>query len=176
TDFETRAELDHFVLKTPVNFAGNQYLPQIPIPENVNITKIYVSEVALPTERCDPDLFISNGLVSYFSTFATVLKVTLPKVVSGQYVKYHLDAHIFLAPLKGHQEIDFPAKTKDDMYEVPLWGHKIRTVWDSEAPCTYCKEDGHLRRVCPDLQKKICHNCKKPGHTAFMCHGKATDQ
>ncbi|KAF9310315.1 hypothetical protein BG006_004866, partial [Podila minutissima] len=104
TDFETKAELNHYVLKTPVNFAGNQYLPQIPIPENVNITKIYVSEVALPTSH---------------------------------YVKYHFDAHVFLAPLKGQQEIVFPDTSKDNIYEVPHWGHKIRTTWGSDAPCTY---------------------------------------
>ena len=176
TDFQTRAEFDQYALKTPVNFAGNQYLPQIPIPENVNITKIYVSEVSLPTEKCDVDLFISNGLVSYFSEFATVLKITLPKVVSGQYIRYHLDAHVFLAPLKGQQEIAFPAISKDNMYEVPLWGRKIRTNWGSDAPCTYCKEPGHLRRACPELQKKICHNCKKPGHTALMCRKPMMDQ
>ncbi|KAG0063743.1 hypothetical protein BGZ92_005923 [Podila epicladia] len=147
TDFETKEELDYYVLKTPVNFAGNQYLPQIPVPENINITKIYVSEMALPT----------------------ILKITLPKLVSGHYVKYHLDAHVFLAPLKGQQEIVFPDKSKDNMYKVAHWDHKIRTTWGSDAPCTYCKEPGHHRHACPDLQKKICHNCKNPGHTALMC-------
>ncbi|KFH72132.1 hypothetical protein MVEG_02425 [Podila verticillata NRRL 6337] len=176
TDFDTRAELDRFVLKTPINFAGNQYLPQVPIPENVNITKIYVSEVSLPTEKCDVDLFISNGLVSYFSEFATVLKITLPKVVSGQYIRYHFDAHVFLAPLKGQQEISFPEKSKDHMYDVPLWGRKIRTNWGTDAPCTYCKEQGHHRRACPELQKKTCHTCKKPGHTALMCRKTMANQ
>jgi hypothetical protein len=137
TDFETKAELDRYVLKTPVIFAGNQYLPQVSIPENVNITKIYVSEVALPASKCDVDTFISYGLFSYFSTFATVLKITLPKLVSGQYIKYHLDAHVFLAPLEGQQEIVFPDISKDNLYLVPHWGHKIRTTWGSDAPCTY---------------------------------------
>ncbi|KAF9366953.1 hypothetical protein CPB97_006633, partial [Podila verticillata] len=102
--------------------------------------------------------------------------ITLPKVISGQYVKYHFDAHVFLAPLKGQQEIAFPVKSKDNLYEVPLWGHKIRTTWGSDAPCTYCKEPGHHRRACPELQKKICHNCKKPGHTVLMCRKPRSDE
>ncbi|KAF9309238.1 hypothetical protein BG003_010001, partial [Podila horticola] len=104
------------------------------------------------------------------------LKITLPKVVSGQYVKYHFDAHVFLAPLKGQQEIVLPATSKDDLYEVPLWGRKIRTTWGADADCTYCKKPDHHRRACPELQKKICHNCKKPGHTALMCRKSAADQ
>ena len=40
------------VMATPVKFGGNTYLPQVPIPENVNITKIYVSEATLPKEKC----------------------------------------------------------------------------------------------------------------------------
>ncbi|KAG0072050.1 hypothetical protein BGZ92_004139, partial [Podila epicladia] len=176
TEFETRADIDRFVMKTPVSFAGNQYLLQVPMPENVNITKIYVSEVALPSEKCDVDLFISNGLVRYFSKSATVLKITLPKVVSGQYVKYHFDAHVFLAPLKSQQEITRPETSKDDLYKVPLWGRKIRTTWGSEADCTYCKKPDHHRRACPELQKKICHNCKKSGHTALMFRKPVTDQ
>ena len=169
TNFDTREDLDRHVMATPVKFGGNTYLPQVPVPESINITKIYVSEATLPKEKCDPDQFISNGLLSYFTTFATVLKVTLPKVVSGHYVKYHFDAHVFLAPLPGMQEIVFPAKAKDNMYEIPAWGRKIKTYWESNAPCTYCQEPGHLRRACPILQKKICHNCRNPGHTALMC-------
>ncbi|KAG0008937.1 hypothetical protein BGZ82_004334, partial [Podila clonocystis] len=104
------------------------------------------------------------------------LKISLPKVVSGRYVKYHLDVHVFLAPLKDQQEIIFPDTSKDNLYEIPHWGCKIRTTWGSDAPCTYCKENGHHRRACPDLQKKICHNCKNPGHTALMCRKKSVHQ
>lgn len=81
-------------MATPVKFAGNTYFPQVPIPESVNITKVYVSEATLPKEKCDPDQFIGNGLLSFFTTFAIVLKATFPKLVSGHYVKYYLDAHV----------------------------------------------------------------------------------
>ncbi|KAF9213600.1 hypothetical protein BGZ59_005121 [Podila verticillata] len=131
TEFETWAELNQYVLKTPVSFAGNQYLPQVPIPENIDITKVYVSEVALPTKKYYP-----------------------PQNRVSQYVRYYFDAHVFLAPLKGQQEITFPAKTEDNLYEISLWGHKIRTAWDSDAPCTYCKEQGSTAAPAQTFRKR----------------------
>ncbi|KAG0273821.1 hypothetical protein BGZ96_004643, partial [Linnemannia gamsii] len=113
TDFDTREDIDPHVMATPVEFAGNNYLPQVPIPENVIITKVYVSEV------------------------------TLPKLVSGHYVKYYIDAHVFLAPLPDKVEIVFPAKATDDMN------------LDTSAALA-------------QVFKKICHSCKKPGHTGMM--------
>ncbi|KAF9307922.1 hypothetical protein BG006_005641, partial [Podila minutissima] len=148
----------------------------VPIPESVNITKVYVSRVALPEENVDPDQYISQGLQEFFAPFATVLKITLPKWISGHYSKYHLDAHVFLAPLQDEDEITFPEATADGLYEVPSWGHKIHTAWAKDAPCTYCKEIGHHRSACPELKKKVCHNCKKPGHTARMCRSTTTNR
>ncbi|KAG0010570.1 hypothetical protein BGZ82_003394, partial [Podila clonocystis] len=96
-------------------------------------------------------------------------------MVSGHYIEHHLDAHVFLAPLQDKQAIDFPETTKDNLYEIPAWGHKIHTVWAKDAPCAYCKEQGHRRSACPDLKKKICYNCKMSGHTARMCHKPAAN-
>ncbi|KAF9308876.1 hypothetical protein BG006_005249, partial [Podila minutissima] len=129
-------------MEAPINFGRNWYLPQVPIPKSVNITKVYVSQVALPEENIDPDQYISQGPQEFFTPFAMVPKSMFPKLISGHYSKYHLDAHVFLAPLQDEEEITFPATTRDDLYEVPSWGHKIHTVWAKNDPCTYCKETG----------------------------------
>ncbi|KAF9316745.1 hypothetical protein BG006_003483, partial [Podila minutissima] len=78
-------------METPINFGRNWYLPQVPIPESVNITKVYVSQVALPDENVNPDQYISQGLQEFFTHLVMVLKITLPKLISGHCSKYHLD-------------------------------------------------------------------------------------
>jgi hypothetical protein len=106
--YSTRATLGRHTMETRIDLDGNLYLPQVPIPENINITKVYVSQMALPEENVDPVQYISQELQDFFAPFATVLKITLPKWISGHYSKYHLDAHVFLAPLQDEDEITFP--------------------------------------------------------------------
>ncbi|KAG0010571.1 hypothetical protein BGZ82_003395 [Podila clonocystis] len=42
TQYNTKAEFDQYIMSTPINFGGQRYLPQVPIPANIDISKVYI--------------------------------------------------------------------------------------------------------------------------------------
>ncbi|KAF9976519.1 hypothetical protein BGZ75_000220 [Mortierella antarctica] len=158
----------HFdaIMATPVVFQGKQYHPQTPVPEHIQISRVYVRGLQLRS-TVERDPHIRDGLLELFSSFARVVKITIPILELGEYEHYNCDAHVFLLPKTGMNRIVRP---RDDRLLVPAWqNHKIITAWHKDPPCKLCGVSGHLAQNCPSLARVKCYECKMMGHYSNFC-------
>ncbi|KAF9273690.1 hypothetical protein BGZ68_001287 [Mortierella alpina] len=158
----------HFdaIMATPVVFQGKQYNPQTPVPEHIQISRVYVRGLQLRS-TVERDPHIRDGLLELFSSFARVVKITIPILELGAYEHYNCDAHVFLLPKAGTNRIVRP---RDDRLLVPAWqNHKIITAWHKDPSCKLCGVSGHLAQNCPSLARVKCYECKMMGHYSNFC-------
>ncbi|KAG0337123.1 hypothetical protein BG005_004139, partial [Podila minutissima] len=171
----SQIDLRQRILTTPIVYQGQVYLAQLPTPDHVQITKIYVRNMDL-SWTMTREKYIQKGLLDVFGQFGKVVKITLPIWRNSKNVheRYHLDAHVFLIL---EQDIETLRAGAAQGYPVPGWAnHQVYTSWENDPPCALCKNYGHRAQRCPKLKNATCYNCQQKGHYANRCRNQLVDK
>ncbi|KAF9014714.1 hypothetical protein BGZ52_006421 [Haplosporangium bisporale] len=171
----TKDELRQRIINTPIVYQGQQFIAQLPTPDHVQITKVYVRNMDL-SWTMTREAYIREGLMEVFSKFGKVVKITLPIWRNSKNVheRYHLDAHVFLSL---DQDVETLRSGAEQGYPVPGWAnHRVYTSWENDPPCALCKNHGHRAQRCPKLKNATCYNCQQTGHYAKRCRNQTVDK
>jgi hypothetical protein len=167
-DLPDREETLHMIKNTPVQYGNKEYHAQLPLPPNLQISRVYVRDLLIVADR-ERNKWVADGLLDLFSPLARVLKITIPITEDSEsnYRHYGKDAYVFLTPIPGRRGL---GKQREDKLTVRLWGnHPITTAWHKDPPCSRCHSSGHLPANCPLLANAMCYECGAYGHQYRFC-------
>ena len=81
-------------------------------------------------------------------------------------LKYKRD-HELAGIENGNRLVKIILATRSIPYSMKIGGQWCRIIHNDQQPvCSECRQEGHTRRRCPDIE---CRRCKNKGHMSYDC-------